>query len=98
MIPAKGWFRKGKVILSRGKYMEREQIGVWGRVRMRGLKNKGLIEISQDPRSRDYVLIVGKGIRRKWLVFNLPEGMWRVRCSKEEVSGVVKDFLSQIIN
>jgi len=44
------------------------------------------------------VLIVGKGIRRKWLVFNLPEGMWRVRCSKEEVSGVVKDFLSQIIN
>ena len=77
--------------------MEREKIGVWGRVRMRGLKNKGLIEISQDPRSGEYVLIVGKGIQRKWLVFNLPQEMWRVRCSKEEVLGVVNDLLTKKI-
>jgi len=74
--------------------MEKEKIGIWGRVIMRGLKNKGLIEISQDPRSGDYVLIMGKGIQRKWLVFNLPEEMWRVRCSKEEVLEVVNDFLT----
>jgi len=77
--------------------MEREKIGVWGRVRMRGLKNKGLIEISQDPRSGKYVLIVGKGIQKKWLVFNLPQEMWRVRCSKEEVLGVVNDLLTKKI-
>jgi len=74
--------------------MEKEKFGIWGRVRMRGLKNKGLIEISQDPKSGDYVLIVSKGIQRKWLVFNLPEGMWRVRCSKEEVLEAVNDFLA----
>ena len=77
--------------------MEREKIGVWGRVRMRGLKNKGLIEISQDPRSGKYVLIVGKGIQKKWLVFNLPQEMWRVRCSKEEVLEVVNDLLTKKI-
>ena len=77
--------------------MEREKIGVWGRVCMRGLKNKGLIEISQDPKSGEYVLIVGKGIQRKWLAFNLPEEMWRVKCSKEEVLEVVNDLLTKKI-
>jgi len=77
--------------------MEREKIGVWGRIRMRGLKNKGIIEISQDPKSGEYVLIVGKGIHRKWLVFNLPQEMWRVRCSKEEVLEVVNDLLTKRI-
>ena len=53
--------------------MEREQIGVWGRVSMRGLKNAGLIEISQYPNKADYVLVMSRGIQRKWLMFNLPE-------------------------
>ena len=75
--------------------MEKEKMGVWGRVRMRGLKNKGIVEISQDRKSGDYVLIIGKGIQRKWLMFNLPEEMWRVRCSKEEVTQMVKDFLTE---
>jgi len=77
--------------------MEKEKIGVWGRVRMRGLKNKGLIEISQDSKGEDYALIMSKGIQRKWLMFNFPEEMWRVRCSKEEVLEVVKDFLTKKI-
>ena len=75
--------------------MEIEEIRIRDRTRMRGLKNKGLIEISQDSTTGDYVLIMGKGIRKKWLLFNLPEGMWRARCSKEEVLDVVKDFLAE---
>jgi len=75
--------------------MEKEKMGVWGRIKMRGLKNKGLVEISQAQKSGDYVLIIGKGIQRKWLMFNLPEEMWRVRCSKEEVAQIVKDFLTE---
>lgn len=75
--------------------MKIEEIRIRDRTGMRGLKNKGLIEISQDPMTGDFVLIMGKGIRKKWLLFNLPEGMWRARCSKEEVLDVVKDFLAE---
>ena len=74
-----------------------EEIRIRDRTRMRGLKNKGLIEISQDPKTGDFVLIMGKGIHKKWLLFNLPEGMWRARCSKEEVLDVVKNFLAERI-
>lgn len=77
--------------------MEKERIGVWGRLKMKGLKNKGLVEISQDRKSGDYVLVMSKGIQRKWLMFNLPEEMWRVRCSKEEVPTLVENFLSEKI-
>ena len=73
--------------------MEIAEIRVRDRTRMRGLKNKGLIEISQNPKTGDFVLIMGKGIRKKWLLFSLPEGMWRARCSKQEVLDVVEDFL-----
>jgi hypothetical protein len=75
--------------------MEIEEIRVRDRTRMRGLKNKGLIEISQDSTTGDFALIMGKGIRKKWPLLNLPEGMWRARCSKEEVLDVVKDFLAE---
>jgi len=77
--------------------MKMEEIRIRDRTRMRGLKNKGLIEISQDPKTGDFVLIMGKGIRKKWLLFNFPEGMWRARCSKEEVLDVVKNFLAERI-
>ena len=77
--------------------MEIEGIRVRDRTRMRGLKNKGLIEISQEAKTGDFVLILGKGIHKKWLLFNLPEGMWRARCSKEQVLDVVKDFLVEKI-
>lgn len=75
--------------------MEIEEIRVRDRTGMRGLKNKGMIEISVDPRTGDFVLIMAKGIHRKWLIFNLPEGMWRARCSKGEVLDAVKDFLAE---
>ena len=77
--------------------MESEKIGVCSRLRMMGLKNKGIIEISQDPKSGTYVLIMSKGIRRKWLVFNFPEAMWRVRCSKAEIPEVASNFLADKI-
>ena len=77
--------------------MKEEKIGVCARIRMRGLKNKGIIEISQVRNGGDHVLIMSKGTKRKWLVLNLPEEMWRVRCSKEEVLPVVEQFLTEKI-
>lgn len=81
--------------------MEIEGIGVGKRLGMRGMRNKGVIEISQDPKSGNFVLVIGKGIRdkwyRKWLRLNIPEAMWRVKCSKEEVAEAVNRFLSEKI-
>ncbi len=81
--------------------MEVEEIGVGGRLGMRGLKNRGMIEISEDVKSGDFVLVIGKGIRqkwyRKWLRLNLPEGMWRGKCSREEVSEAGNQVLSEKI-
>jgi hypothetical protein len=81
--------------------MEIEEIGVVSRLGMLGLKNRGLIEISQDPKSGDFVLVISKGIREKWyhkwLKINLPQGMWRVKCPKEEVSEAANKFLSDEI-
>jgi hypothetical protein len=77
--------------------MKIEEIKIRDRIRMRGLKNKGLIEISQDTKTGDFVLIVSKGVHKRWLIFNFPEGMWRARCPKEQVLDVVKDFLTEKI-
>jgi hypothetical protein len=77
--------------------MKMEEIRVRDRMRMRGLKNKGLIEISQDPTTGDFVLVMSKGSHRKWLLFNFPDGMWRASCPKEQVSEAVKDFLTEKI-
>ena len=77
--------------------MERERIGVCSRVRMRGLRNRAMVEVSQDAKRGDYVLVMSKGIRKKWLLFNLPEEMWRVRGSKEEVLDEVEGFLAEKI-
>jgi len=38
-----------------------------------------------------------KGIQRKWLISNLPQATWRVRCSKGEVSDAVNKFLAEKI-
>ena len=77
--------------------MEVKNIGIWHRIRMRGLKNKGMIEISEDPKTAEYVAIMANGVHRKWLVFNFPEGMWKARGSKEEVSEAVRDFLTKTV-
>jgi hypothetical protein len=75
--------------------VQREEIKVRDRMKIRGLRNKGIVEILQDPKTGDFVIIMGKGIHREMLMFNLPEGMWRARCSKEEVLGVVTDFITE---
>jgi len=77
--------------------MKIEEIKVRDRIRMRGLRNKCLIEISQDTKAGDFVLIISKGTHRRWLLFNFPEGMWRAECSREEILDVVKDFLTEKI-
>ena len=77
--------------------MKIEEIRIRDRIRMRGLKNKGLIEISQDTKTGDFVLIMSKGTHRKWLFFNFPDGMWRASSPKEQVLDVVKDFLTEKI-
>ena len=77
--------------------MEKEVIGVTDRVKMRGLQNKGLIEISLEKKTGDYIIVMSRGIQRKSLIFNLPEGMWKVRCSREEVPRVINDFMTEIV-
>jgi hypothetical protein len=77
--------------------MKIEEIKVRDRIGMRGLKNKGLVEISQDTKTGDFVLVMSKGVHKKWLIFNFPDGMWRAECSREEVLNVVKDFLTDKI-
>ena len=81
--------------------MKAEEIGVGSRLGMCGLRNRGLIEISEDPKSGDFILIISKGVRdkwyRRWLKINLPQRMWRTRCSKGEVPEAVSKFLSEDI-
>jgi len=77
--------------------MEKEKVGVSARIKMKGLKNKGLIEIAEDAKCGDYVLFMSKGVQRKGGMFNFPEEMWKVKCAKEEVAGVVEDFLNKDI-
>jgi len=74
-----------------------QEIKVRDRIGMRGLKNKGIIEVSQDTRTGDFVLIISKGVHKKWLIFNFPDGMWKATCPKEQVLDVVKDFLTERI-
>ena len=65
--------------------------------KMKGQKNKGLIQISEDKKTGDYLVIVGKGIRREWGIFNMPQGLWQVRCSKEEVKEAIDKLLDEKI-
>lgn len=81
--------------------MEVKEIGVGARMGLRGLKHRGLIEISEDPEGGDFILVIGNGLRdkwyRKWLKVNLPQGMWQVTCKKEEVPGALNKFLTENI-
>jgi hypothetical protein len=60
--------------------MEIEEIRVRDRLKIRGLKNRGIVEILENPKTGDFVVIMGQSIRREWGIFNLPEGMWRAKC------------------
>ena len=74
--------------------MEMEKTTVRAMMTRRGLKNRGMIEISQDTKTGDFVIVAARGIRKKWLLFNLPEAMWRGRGSKEEVLEAAKRLLA----
>jgi hypothetical protein len=77
--------------------MNLEETRVGSMLRRHGLRNKGMIEISQDPKTEEFVLVAAKGIRRKWIIFNFPEAMWRGRGSKEEVLEESRRLLEEII-
>ena len=81
--------------------MEVKEIGVGARMGMRGLRHRGLIEVTENPKSGDYILVIGDGLRdkwyRKWLKFNVPKGMWQVTCTKEEVPEALNKFLNDKI-
>jgi hypothetical protein len=59
--------------------------------------NRGLIQISEDKKTGNFMIILGKGIHRQWGVFNLPQGLWRVTCKKEEVKEAVDRLLTEQI-
>ena len=65
--------------------MQLEETTVKALIWRRGLQNKGMIEISRNNKTGEVVMVAAKGIRRRWLLFNLPEAMWQGRGSKEEV-------------
>lgn len=73
--------------------MEKEKVGISARLKTKGLKNMGLIEVSLDSKTGKYVLFMSKGIHKKLGIFNFPDEMWKVKCSREELPGVVKDYL-----
>jgi hypothetical protein len=77
--------------------MEIEKTTVRAMLGRRGLKNRGMIEICQHTKTGEFVIVAAKGIRKKWLVFNLPEAMWRGRGSKEEVLEASKRLLEDKI-
>jgi hypothetical protein len=64
---------------------------------MKGLRNKGLLHISEERKTGNYVIIVMKGIHREWRLFNLPQASWRVICKKEEVKEAVDRLLAEKI-
>ena len=77
--------------------MELEEIRVRNMLFRRGLRNRGMIEISQDRKTEEFVLVAAKGIRRKWLMFKFPETMWRGQGSSEEVLEESKRLLEEIV-
>ncbi len=64
---------------------------------VKGLRNRGLIQICEDRETGDFVVTAGKGTERQWGVFDLPQGLWSVACRKEEVRGAVDELLEEKI-
>ena len=77
--------------------MEVEEISLQQKLRMRGLVNKGMVEILQHPETGEFVVVIGKASHKRGLIFNLPAGLWRMKGSKAEVSQALKDFLDEMI-
>lgn len=78
--------------------MEIEEMKLRGLISaIKGQKNKGLIQVSENAKTGEYVVIVGKGIKREWGMFTLPQGLWRIRCRKEEVREAIDKLLTEKI-
>lgn len=79
--------------------MEIKEVGIGARLGLRGLRQRGMVEICDDPATGEFTLFIGRGIRqrwyRRWLKVNLPEKMWQVKCSREELAGAIDRLLTE---
>jgi hypothetical protein len=63
----------------------------------KGLRNPSMIMVARDKKTDDFVVIAGKEITRRWGIFNVPQGMWRIVCKKEEVKEAVDRLITERI-
>jgi len=63
----------------------------------KGLRNQSMIMVGRDKKTDDFVVIAGKEITRRWGIANVPQGMWKVVCKKEEVKEAVDKLLTEKI-
>lgn len=63
----------------------------------RGLRKPSIITVARDNKTDNFVVMAGKEITRRWGIFNVPQGMWRVVCKKEEVKEAVDRLLTEKI-
>ena len=63
----------------------------------KGLTKPSMIMVARDKKTDDFVVIAGKEIKRSWGIFNVPQGMWKVVCKKEEVKEAVDRLLTEKI-
>ncbi len=63
----------------------------------KGLRNPSMIMVARDKKTDEFVVIAGKEITRRWGIFNVPHGMWRIVCKKEEVKDAVDRLLTERI-
>ena len=75
--------------------MEVEEIRVRDRLKTRGLKHRAMIEIMQNPKSGEFVVVMSKGLHKEMMMLNFPDAMWRAKCTREEIPGVVGNFLAE---
>ena len=61
----------------------------------RGLRELSMIMVARDNKTDNFVVIAGKKITRRWGIFNVPQGMWRVVCKKEDVKEAVDRLLTE---
>ena len=63
----------------------------------KGLRNQSMIMVGRDKKTDDFVVIAGKEITRRWGIANVPQGMWKVVCKKEEVKEAIDKLLTEKI-
>jgi hypothetical protein len=89
--------QRQKTLRNGGVQMKLEETGTRSMLGMGGLRNKGMVVLSRDPKTEEFGLVAAKNIRRKWLMFNVPEKTWKGLESKEEVLTESKRLLDENI-